>query len=210
MWNCPDALLHAKHLRNQAPQALKPFFLKHWCQPSAGIQLTNTDPGQLLVDAYSAVRHCNLQSTVGSSCTATVLLIADAPHITCCAAVSTGHDDIMPLGGGGLGGLGGVGGGILPGGPTGGGMHVGPGHPFFADRWARLALKDPKNKLVFVASRCQTLGPALCRRLCRMICVVCRLRWNTRCNQCNQWSPDCFSVGYGWLGMAKPLSTRMQ
>jgi hypothetical protein len=36
---------------------------------------------------------------------------------------------------------GGPGGGMLPGGPplmgpTGGGMHVGPGHPFFADRWA--------------------------------------------------------------------------
>jgi hypothetical protein len=34
---------------------------------------------------------------------------------------------------------GGPGGGMLPGGPplmgpTGGGMHVGPGHPFFADR----------------------------------------------------------------------------
>jgi hypothetical protein len=40
----------------------------------------------------------------------------------------------MPhLGGGGLGGMGGVGGGMLPPGP-GGGMHVGPGHPFFADR----------------------------------------------------------------------------
>jgi hypothetical protein len=38
----------------------------------------------------------------------------------------------MPhLGGGG--GMGGVGGGMLPPGP-GGGMHVGPGHPFFADR----------------------------------------------------------------------------
>lgn len=48
-----------------------------------------------------------------------------------------GEDDIMPLlggGGGGLGGMGGVGGGMLPYGPTGGGMHVGPGHPFFADR----------------------------------------------------------------------------
>lgn len=46
----------------------------------------------------------------------------------------------MPLGGGGgLGGLGGVGGGMLPPGP-GGGMHVGPGHPFFADRWDPLSL----------------------------------------------------------------------
>ncbi|KAF6253919.1 hypothetical protein COO60DRAFT_370024 [Scenedesmus sp. NREL 46B-D3] len=44
-----------------------------------------------------------------------------------------GHDDIMPVLGGGPGG------GVLPGGPPvtgpgGGGMHVGPGHPFFADR----------------------------------------------------------------------------
>lgn len=37
----------------------------------------------------------------------------------------------------GMGGLGGIGGGMLPGGPgMGGGMHVGPDHPFFADRWA--------------------------------------------------------------------------
>lgn len=50
--------------------------------------------------------------------------------VLCCA----GDEDIMPhLGGGGLGGMGGVGGGMLPPGP-GGGMHVGPGHPFFADR----------------------------------------------------------------------------
>jgi hypothetical protein len=38
----------------------------------------------------------------------------------------------------GLGGLGGIGGGMLPGGPgMGGGMHVGPDHPFFADRYAQ-------------------------------------------------------------------------
>lgn len=40
---------------------------------------------------------------------------------------------------GGIGGGGVGGGGMLPGGPPllggGDGMHVGPGHPFFADRW---------------------------------------------------------------------------
>lgn len=48
---------------------------------------------------------------------------------------AAGDDDIMPIWGAGPSG------GMLPGGPplmgpTGGGMHVGPGHPFFADRWA--------------------------------------------------------------------------
>lgn len=47
-----------------------------------------------------------------------------------CAA---GHEDIMPVLGGGVGG-GGLPGGPPRHGPAGGGMHVGPGHPFFADR----------------------------------------------------------------------------
>jgi hypothetical protein len=52
-----------------------------------------------------------------------------------------GEEDVMPLGIGGGGGFGGGGGGLggggLGGGPPlgpGGGMHVGPHHPFFADR----------------------------------------------------------------------------
>eukprot|EP00775_Hariotina_reticulata_P003712 gene3712-3975_t len=47
-----------------------------------------------------------------------------------------GHDDIMPFLGEGPGGI--TGPGMLPAppgfGPTGGGMHVGPNHPFFSDR----------------------------------------------------------------------------
>jgi hypothetical protein len=87
-----------------------------------------------------------------------------------------GEEDVMPFMGGGGGVPGGGGGGGGPLGP-GGGMHVGPGHPFFADRMRH----HPP------AGRGSSLPPGA--------------RWDPiRPEGLEGWSPDDYGVGGGGPG----------